>query len=382
MTPIATPTLTNISDRSQIYFAGSPIHIDITTSAPVDLDLYIWRGYQTADLPTTPQISYRGIPLVSAADTYVAFEISEQIRSYIVASNVNESNPQWNYNNVKAATLAGEGVYWQIVTRLSSGGGIVQYGTNFATLGFRGNYEQKGLPYSTYEDEGSARKWARNILYDDCDFRLTTVAATSHSGNKATVGMIAQTPIVPYNPDCQTGSPYLIAYLNKLGLWDTFTPFGKIVTNETISGNSYNRTYRDPLHINNSIKHSVMQGQKASKVSYTINTGALDESMIYQIQELIYSPKVYLVAFSGAVITSAQVGMTADTTTASADDTTITADTTAVTVSSLGFYSNFKQIPVICTNTSYIHKSKLNDKNKISYDLTFDETNSFINNVR
>ena len=47
----------------------------------------------------------------------------------------------------------------------------------------------------------------------------------------------------------------------------------------------------------------------------------------------------------------------------------------------VGFYSNFVQIPVKITPSSFLVKTRLNDKSSISYTIELEETNNFINNI-
>ena len=104
--------------------------------------------------------------------------------------------------------------------------------------------------------------------------------------------------------------------------------------------------------------------------------------MIVQVEDVIFSPLIYLIEFSGLAYTAVEVGLTVDSTTVTVDSTTITADATTTTVEDVGFYSDFKQIPVTCENTNFINKSRLNDKGKINYNLEFDATIGRINNLR
>jgi hypothetical protein len=48
--------------------------------------------------------------------------------------------------------------------------------------------------------------------------------------------------------------------------------------------------------------------------TYTVNTGALSEDMNETIEQLIYSPKVYLIKFKGDIQTLDTIGLTIDTT--------------------------------------------------------------------
>ena len=116
--------------------------------------------------------------------------------------------------------------------------------------------------------------------------------------------------------------------------------------------------------------------------SYTINTGDLHESMTEQVEEVIYSPLVYLIEFTGETFITTNVGLTVDSTTVTVDSTAYTADNETVTTQDLGYFSAFKQIPVINENKDCIKKTRLNDKSKINYDLQFGTTMGRINQLK
>jgi hypothetical protein len=108
--------------------------------------------------------------------------------------------------------------------------------------------------------------------------------------------------------------------------------------------------------------------------SYQINTDYIDESVNDVIEEIIYSPAIYLVKFLGDY----QEAITPIT----IDSTLVTIDNTNITIDSQGGdptkYKTFQQIPVICTTENFEPKTGLNDRNKIEYTLSFEETTSKI----
>ena len=61
------PTLTNIDSKAKIFLAESPIHFNFQNEAAdasiqkVTVEVYIWRGFQTADLPTNPTVVFNNI---------------------------------------------------------------------------------------------------------------------------------------------------------------------------------------------------------------------------------------------------------------------------------------------------------------------------------
>ena len=383
--PLATPILTNISTKGQFFFAESPIHFNFQNELAdvniqsVTVEVYIWRGFQTADLPTVPALIYNNVNKISPSDDYIALEFQSEIKSFITSSNLNKNNPQWAYNSTEDSTTAGEGVYFHIVYKVDDES-VKQLGTYFATIGYRYDFEQRGGSYSNYIDSPTFRRYANHIRYDGHTFNLTTVAATSHSGSGSN-GMIIKTTVNPLVRETQTGVSCLIAYVNKLGLWDTFTPFGKFLETIETKRDNFSNSYRNPLNVDAQIQHLKSQGLAKSVRKFTINTGLLNELNNYQVEEIIQSTKIYLVKFEDVVYTSEEIGITVDSTGVTVDNTTITADSTVITIDDIGFYSKLVQIPVINTNNSFVRKTKLNDKSSISYNLEFEQTNNYINNI-
>jgi hypothetical protein len=379
---LATPILTNINTKAKIFLAQSPIHFNFQNEAlsasiqKVTVEVYIWRGSQLADLPTTPSLIFNNIPKISPQDKYIAIEISNEVRAFITSSNLNKNNPQWAYNTTGVATTAGEGVYFHIVYKVDAESDK-QLGTYFATTGYRYNFEQKGGGYSTFEDAETIRKYSFGINYDTSVINLTTVVATG-----TTQTMITQTAVTPLTTNLQTGVKCLIAYVNRLGLWDTFTPFGKFTESIETKRDEFSSSFRDPLNVNSQIQHLKQTGAPRGTRKFNINTGLLDERNNYQIREIIQSSKIYLVIFSDDTFTTPQIGITTDSTIVSIDDTTITIDSDTVTVDNIGYYSKFVQIPIKNGTTNFLKKTQLNDKSSISYALEFEETNNFINDIQ
>jgi hypothetical protein len=381
---LATPILTDIDDKSKIYLAGSPVHFNIQNEATdaniqsVTVEVYIWRGYQTADLPATPSIRFLDIPKISPDDNYISISLHNEIKAYITSSNLNKNNPQWAYNTTQAPTTVGEGCYFHIVYKVDAESDK-QLGTFFATTGYRYNFEQKGGGYTTYEDSETYRYYAPGINYAAYDFDLTTVAATSHSGRG---GMIWENVITPSTTQVQTGMKTLIAYVNRLGLWDVMTPFGKVLETIETKRDEFASTFRDPLNVNAQIQHLKQTGAPKGFRKFAINTGLLDERNTYQIRELLASSKIYLVIFSEATFTAPNIGITIDSTDVTIDDTTITIDTDVVGAGDVGKYKTFVQIPVKTNTQSFVKKTQLNDKSSISYTIELEETNNFINDIQ
>lgn len=478
---LSTPILTNINDKSKIFFAQSPIHFNIqnelgtTSIQSATIEVYIWRGFQQADLPATPNIVFNNINKISPQDNYIAIELHNEIKAFITASNLNKNNPQWSYNTTKVPTTAGEGVYFHIVYKVDAESDK-QLGTYFATSGYRYNFEQRGGQYTTYEDVETLRKYAFSINYDKSTINLNTTvgvkevasltvtSAATAAGNvtvtldgtatnvavalsdtptqvatkiRATVftgwtaggtgtnvtftanafgtktdatysagttgatgtisttvqgandsqsgtganGMILQQAVTPSLRKTQTGVKCLIAYVNRLGLWDTFTPFGKFTENVETKRDEFSSTFRNPLMVNSQIQHLKQNGNPKGVRKFQVNTGLLDENNNYQVREILQSSKVYLVIFGNDTYLAESTGITVDSTVVTVDNTGITIDSDTVTSGNIGFYSKYTQIPVKNSSTNFLNKTKLNDKSSISYNLEFEETNNFINDI-
>lgn len=378
------PILTNIDSKNKIFLAESPIHFNFQNEATdasiqkVTVEVFIWRGEQ-ADFPISPTVVFNNIKKISPNDNYIAIELHNEIKAFITSSNLNKNNPQWAYNTTDTATTAGEGVYFHIVYQVDSES-IKQLGTYFATTGYRYSFEQKGGMYSTFNDVETFRRYAKNIRYDNCTINLNTIVATSHSGTGVN-GMISKVEVNPSLREVQTGVSCLIAYVNRLGLWDTFTPFGKFIESIDTKRDEFSNSFRNPLNVNSQIQHLQQTGSAKGFRKFTINTGLLDERNNYQVREIIQSSKIYLVIFENDVFETERIGLTVDSTIVSADNTEITADSVTVTADDLGNYSTFTQIPVKNLTSNFVKKTKLNDKSSIHYTLEFEETNNFINSI-
>lgn len=381
--PLATPILTNISAKGQVFLAQSPVHFNLQNELgnnsiqSATIEVYIWRGFQQADLPATPNIVFNNIKKISPQDTYIAIELHNEIKAFITSSNLNRNNPQWAYNTTSVPTTAGEGVYFHIVYKIDTES-VKQLGTYFATSGYRYNFEQKGGAYTGYDDIETLRKYALGINYDKNTINLATLVATSKSG---VGGMITQQSIVPGVRNTQTGVKCILAYVNRLGLWDTFTPFGKFIESIDTKRDEFSSSFRDPLNVNSQIQHLKQTGAPRGVRKFQVNTGLIDENNNYQVREILQSSKVYLVIFGDDVYQSAQTGITVDSTVVTVDNTTIKVDSSVVTASNIGFYSKFTQVPVKNSTTNFLKKTRLNDKSSISYNLEFEETNNFINDI-
>jgi hypothetical protein len=385
---------TDISTAAQITLCNSPVHIRLqNASADNTIEsayvyLWIWNGSQDSTLNSPNLTLFK--KKVSASDTYINFQIADYLKAFIEnplnAPNTNQ--PNFVYNEATSPAITGLGVFWQIQADITSSGTTVRtdYGTNFATLGYRWNYEQNAIGNNGLSDGGStgfiegSEKWYNSKIptYIEQSFDLTKTVATATAGN-----MVVTTPVVPPAAwkRCSRDSS-LIVYINKVGLWAMFTPHGKITVNGDIDYDEQNRSYRDPREVDNTYSHSKLRSAIDVDQEYVINTGSLTESMVNQVEQIIYSPKVYLILFSGDVQAVTTVGITIDSTFVTIDDTNITIDSATITEEMLGMLKSFKQIPVVPLDKTFVRKTRLNDKNEINYNLKFGETTNKILDIR
>ena len=382
-----TPTI--ITSEEQIYLAGTAINLRFRNDAAdsniqsVVCNLYIWSG-QLNTPPTLPTHIF--IPeKVSKSDKYINLSIDKYI-----AAKINSTKFAWRSGN-NAPSISGEGVFWQIEYEVTNEDGStatpVLTETNFATMGYRYDFEQvgdiagsiEGQPYLGLLPINMNRNRTPLVAYFERTFDFTRTLGDCTSRN-----MILSTPYpIPSGEEvCQLGDTYLIAYINRLGLWDYFTPYGKAASRVKIDATTNPRLYRNPNSVNNNVNHSSRRSIDETKRAYTINTGGLQESMIDQVEEVMYSPLLYLIEFDGLAYTQIEVGLTVDDTTVTVDSTTITVDATTITVDDVGYFSTFKQIPVTCENNLFERKTRRNNKSKINYDFEFETTNGRINTLR
>ena len=89
--PTTLPVLdrTAIANETDISFCNSPIHIRLqnalqdATIESAYIYIWIWNGAQNKTLANPNQTLYKA--KVSASDTYINFEISELIKSFLVS---------------------------------------------------------------------------------------------------------------------------------------------------------------------------------------------------------------------------------------------------------------------------------------------------------
>jgi len=384
---------TDITTAVKITFANSPIHLRIQNAAAnntiesIKAYLWIWNGAQNKAL-TTPNATYVKRK-ISVSDDYINIEIADVVKAFLVnpPNAPNTSQPEFAYNELTNPAITGQGVFWQVITDVTSTTGVERIvgATRYATLGYRWNYEQNLVGSNGNEPNGAngfttaVNKWYNPNInnYISQSFNLSTTVATATTANVVTVS-----DVVPASTWQRCSKePLLIVFINKLGLWEMFTSHGKVSVKNKIEANTSSRSFRDPSRIDNRYTHSKIRDISEVVQTYTVNTGALTEDMNSTIEQIIYSPKVYLIKFKGD-----RKGITVDGNYITIDSTFITIDGLNISKTILSsdekLYKTHQQIPVVVTDSDFIRKTRLNDKNQIDYTISFEETTSKILNIR
>lgn len=360
-------TKTLIESIEDISFVNSPIHIRLekTGITKATLKLWLWRGALDITLGASNYVFKKD--RVSADDNYINIEISEQIKAFIIGKN---NEPNFAYNELGLAAVSGQGVFWQVQADIETDTEIEQrnFRTSFATLGYRYNNEETFTLPTLWHDE-------RIHDYFKQSFDFTQPLETATSSN-----IILQEPLTS-TLIRESLNPYLIAYLDKDGLYQLFTPNSKVQVVETIKRVNNNISHRDPSRVNTSYVHSKNVADIDSTATYTLETGVLNEEQVEVVRQIVYSPKVYLIRFKGDFQNTSTIGLTIDSTFVTIDET-ITIDSTTIDNEYVGYFKSHEQIPVILKDTDFERKNRVNDKNKIDFKLVFEETNNKILDIR
>lgn len=403
---------TAIDNSSKIIFSNSPIKLlvpDLTPTNPTysaEVSIWVWKGNLTKPLGLPNYILKKS--KVTPGDKYIEFDISDIIRSAIVTLSLfgnieGNSFPTFKYSGVSQETeIEGEGIFYQIGVETTYQSysppfedqhRYYEY-TRFATLGYKWNTElglqgsngvEPGgsLGFLTPENPltGELTKYYNPLIprYQSAKFNLTPAIEGVTSNNV----IIRQDIDIPKNLSYCTRDPYLLVYLNKLGLWETFTPFGKCVISTKTTSEVSPRSYRNQGNVNTSIYSGKGRSDIDVIQSYSINTGGLTEEMDQLVEELIYSSRIYLIKFKGDKVLIPSIGeeLTVDSTLFTVDNTIITADNTLAPgfIGTKLAYKDFYQVPVIVKDTDFTRRTRLYDKTNINYTIVFDETYNKIN---
>ena len=380
---------TVINSFENITFCNSEIYARIrnnsqnNTIQAVRLRLWVWNGELNKTLFEPNHTFFKN--KVTAQDTYIEFEFSSFIKSFLVnpPNAINTNQPQFLYNQNGLASITGQGVFWQIEAEIfnSASTEIQSSNTNFATLGYKFNFETKMQTANVVTNSGTGFNEITSKYYNPkINNYLLQSFNFDRALNECTTANIINKDAVNVSNFLQRDSrfPLLIVFINKVGLFEMFTPNGKYVQSVKIKSDNQNINYRDSQNVNSQYQHSKTTVFDSVTQNHTINTGLLLPKMCEIVEQIIYSPKIYLVKFRGDLVDNSSVGITIDNSFESIDSMDITIDNETITSESIGFYKDFQQIPVVCTENDYVFKNQYNNYSAIEYTLKFDETNDKI----
>lgn len=358
--------VTPITSLNQVDFVGNNSPLNVTFSADgnttqVELSIWVWSGPIGTPMSYTTSPTFTLIsPRVSQEDNYITFQVSDLIRGFI--------KPTIEFGTTMSAP-ANEIVYWTYTAQeTKTVGGPINYlvATRAATLGYNWNYEGQ-IPF-TYNRGSFGFNDADVPIYQDGNITYYNPIINLDNATN-TDNLILRTVDIPtYLDMICVRETWTIVYLSKQGTFNYFTPSGKVTVNVEIERDDYQRSYRNPKTISTTQARSTQQYNIRPKQSYTMNTGMLREEMGQLVEEIKYSPMVYIIAYQPITSTHSFT----------ADNTEVTADSTLI----FGSYTSYRQIPVVCIDKDFGRKTRINDKNKISYEMKFEEANFKINNIR
>ena len=384
-----------ISDLSQVAFANSPVIIridlltDFPTFVPSNINTRIRLQLTTFEIDDSfNEVNSHVYTLdkarVSNDDNYVSFEIQDYLKNDLVRKdNFNNVDfPVLLYNNTAMPYVQGMCLFYKYSYYAydeNVNTAAINVTDKVATLGYRWGVEMNPF-YGSYVGNANGFNVAETPIKRYAEFIPYYAKQEFVFGsNRTSNNFIVTNQIVPSNLECSK-EPLLFIYLDRNGLFQYITIFGKITINDEAKKQESAKVFRDSTLINTSSTHFKNTSIEEVYQTYTVNTGVLNETMNALIEELIYSPKIYLVRFFGIKFTTADIGLTVDTTTITIDNTDITIDATTITVDDVGYYSTYSQVPVTCVDNDFVKKTLINDKHEISYTLKFKETASKIKN--
>lgn len=380
-----------INNLSQVAFCNSPVivRVDLLTDFPAyvpsNINTRVRLQLVTFDIDDSlNEVNVHTYVLdkarVSNDDTYVSFEIQDYLKNDLIRKdNFNNVDfPVLLYHNTSMPYVQGMCLFYRYAYYAydeTTSETAINVLNNVATLGYRWRNEQNPF-YGSFVGNSNGfnlaqipvKKYAEYIpYYAKQQFNFGT--------NRTSNNFITTIQVTPTSVVC-VKEPLLFIFLNRQGLFEYITTTGKIVLSDEIKRNYNNKAFRDGSLINTESTHGKNVAIEEVFQTYTVNTGVLDESMNALIEELIYSPKIYLVRFFGERFTTAQVGITVDNDIVTVDNTTITVDSDTVTIDDVGYYNTYLQVPVTCEESDFTKKTLINDKRDISYTLKFKETSS------
>lgn len=385
----------NITDISQVAFCNSPVTIridlmqDFPAYVPPEINTRIRLQIVTFDInDSLAEVNVNTYVLdkarVSSDDKYVSFEVQDYLKNDLIRKDnlKNVDFPVLLYHNTSLPYVQGMCLFYRYsyyaYDETTSVPAINK--TNLvATLGYRWRNEQTPF-YGSFVGGSNGFNIAQTPVKKYAEYIPYYAKQQFQFGNDRTSNNFVSTAqVVPSALAC-VKEPLLIVFLNRQGLFEYITTTGKVVINDEVKRQESNKVFRDGSMVNPDSTHSKNTSIEEIFQTYTINTGILDESMNDLIEQLIYSPKIYLVRFYGQRWTVEQQGITVDNDIITVDNENITVDSDTVTLADVGYYSTYLQVPVTCTDNDFVKRTIVNDKRDISYTIKLKETASKIKN--
>ncbi len=346
-----------VSSSQNIIGLNSPFYANLTNPTTssfthIRLKLWYWKDglynpFINEDEPNVILYNEK----ISSNDDSILFELSDYLKGTF--------NPKFQYDSSGIPTSSDSSIFFKYeydiinnpyASSSISASSVISSPTYLGTQGYNWGYVDSSIyniPYNEYSfgftESNVVKKYGTGVRYSTSSFDADALNVTS--------SIIINNFTPPSLNTICVKEPIAIVYINRLGLWDYFSPSGKVSFNNKIEKEKYTQTYRRPDLFNPSLDHRISQYNNNITSEIIINTGLIHESSGQYIEEIIYSPKVYLIQFK----TNTNIG---------------------------GFYNNYRQIPVIVTDTDFGRKTRFNDKGKISYNIKFEETINKIRNVR
>lgn len=385
----------NITDISQVAFCTSPVVVrvdlltDFPTYVPPEKNTRIRLQLTTFDINDSLAEVNVNVHLLDKArisndDKYVSFEIQDYLKNDLIRKeNLNNVDfPVLLYNNLGLPYVQGMCLFYRFSYYAydeTTSVPAINVTDRVATLGYRWRNEQSPF-YGSFIGGANGFNVATIPVKNYAEY-IPYYAKQSFSfgNNRTSNNFVSTSQVVPTSVAC-VKEPILLIYLDRQGLFQYITTTGKVTINDDIKRQESQKAFRDSSMINTESTHFKNTSIEEIFQTYTVNTGVMDESMNNALEELLYSPKIYLVRFYGERWTVAQQGITVDNDIITVDNETITVDSDTVTLADVGYYSTYLQVPVTCIDNDFVKKTNINDKRDISYFFKFKETASKIKN--
>lgn len=385
----------NITDISQVAFCNSPVIVridlqnDFPAYVPPEINTRVRLLLTTFDIDDSlAEVNVNTYTLdkarVSSDDKYVSFEIQDYLQNDLIRKeNLNNVDfPVLLYHNTSLPYVQGMCLFYRYSYYAydeTTSVPAINVTDKVVTLGWRWRNEQAPF-YGSFVGNSNGFNISETPVKKYAEFIPYYAKQSFVFGNNRTSNnFISTVQDIPASVVC-VKEPLLLIFLNRSGLWEYITTTGKITINDEIKRQESSKAFRDGAMVNTESSHFKNTSIEEVFQTYTVNTGVMHESMNALLEELLYSPKVYLVRFYGDRWTVEQQGITVDNDIITVDNENITVDSDTITLADVGYYSNYLQVPITCIDTDFVKKTTINDKRDISYFFKFKETASKVKN--